>query len=171
MRILVGVWCLSGCTVAAESDPFRDTDDQGGDDDLPPPVASPLDGTWSGGCDGDVTVTYIYTSSTYAYSQHVDVVGDFVLEEDAGGITGVFLYTVRYTTTTDNYDGGYRIAGERNGTSVRLDIVGYTSTSTETQEFPGWFELELAGNRLDGDLVFVDEYGELHTVPCGFERQ
>ena len=176
-RAIVFVALLTACTddpgkdtTDTDTDAPTDTDTDVVDTDTTPAPEGALDGAWSGHCTGDLTFQY-YTS-TPGDSTPVDVVGDFTLTETDGAVAGEFLLTQYYTTTTYTYSAGYRVEGTHDGADVHLEIVGYTSTSSSsTSGTDVSFDLVLAGDALDGDIVIVDYYGVEHTLPCGFTRQ
>jgi hypothetical protein len=101
-----------------------------------------------------------YTDYTYTTSYTITLdPAELDLEDHAGDLEGIFSFDVIYSggtyTSTSTDLANWQVEGERIGTHVALELtgLGYTGSSTTTTDAPVSFDLDVTGERMEGDLV------------------
>ncbi len=118
-------------------------------------------GEWVGNCSGDFSTT----SSGYTYTGSLDADSTLDLTDTDGEITGQWLYTLNYTTTTTTYSSGYLVTGTRDGAHLVLDVQETTTSTAGGLSF----DLTIDGDTATGDLV-IEQYEVEHRLACTLSR-
>jgi hypothetical protein len=143
--LALSITLLAACPGAEKPDTGTDVDSGTG---------AELDatGNWSGECATDFT-----TTTNFSYGIAMSLV------DDAGVVTGTLTatqyYDVPYSTVTSASTYPYTVDGTREGDAVVLNLSGTTGGTP-------YFDLVLAGDQMDGVLVF----GPALELACALSR-